>query len=75
MQDNDQTAQMRFSIISLVRLTGAILVAVGLLSVAEAIDWIPQGLDYAMAIAGFFMAFIAPRMLARRWRSPDMDQD
>ncbi|WP_164117818.1 hypothetical protein [Sphingorhabdus sp. Alg239-R122] len=75
MQDSNTTAQTRFAIISLVRLAGTIMVAIGLLSVAQAMDWIPAGVNYAMVIIGFFMAFIAPRLLARRWRSPDMDQD
>ena len=71
MHTDEDTARTRFAIISLVRLGGAVLVAIGMLSIADAIDWIPTGLDYAAVAAGLFGAMIAPRMLARRWRTPD----
>ena len=66
-------ARLRFGIISLVRLGGAALAAVALLSIARAIDWIPAGLDYALLVLGLLGTLVAPRLLARRWRSPDVD--
>ncbi len=72
MDDAEKRAQTRFGIISLVRLGGAILAAIGLLSVAGAIEWVPQAIAYMCVIAGLFGTLIAPRLLARRWRSDDM---
>lgn len=72
MDDAEKRAQTRFGIISLVRLGGAALAAIGLLSVSGTIDWVPTGVDYACAVIGLFGALIAPRLLARRWRSDDM---
>ena len=71
---DDQLAQTRFGIISLVRLGSAALAAIGLLSVADAITWVPQGIDYICIVIGLFGTLIAPRLLARRWSSDDTDR-
>ncbi len=73
-QSDEQQARKRFFILSMLRLTGAALVAFGLLvyagkvmDVAEA-DRLRTGL--IIILAGLVEAFWLPIALARKWKSP-----
>ncbi len=73
MDDKERLARTRFGIISLVRLGGAMLFAAGFLAAADAIGSIPAGVDYILIVIGLFGALIAPRLLARRWKTKAPD--
>jgi len=66
---DDDAAKKRFAIISLVRLSSAVLVMLGLLVVNRNIAW-PIPVGYVLVVIGLVELFLLPLVLARRWRSP-----
>lgn len=67
----DDPARSRFFIISLTRLAGAVLAVVGLVASSGRWPDIPPVAGIPMTLAGVLGFAIAPRLLARRWRSPE----
>lgn len=74
MSDGRDPAMARFAVLQLVRLSGAVLVLLGVLVTSgKAPAWLtgaPVAAGYAFAAIGMFEFFALPRLLARRWRSP-----
>ncbi len=66
---DDDVARTRWFILSLSRLVGVGIVIAGLLVTQGAISW-PIEIGYALVLIGIVDVFVAPRVLARRWRSP-----
>ncbi len=65
-------AAARFAMLQLVRLAGAVLAFVGVLVVAGKVTWLPQlpeGAGYVLIAAGMIDFFVAPKVLAQRWKS------
>lgn len=62
-------AKARFVAITLIRMSGALFVLLGLLITERRID-LPWALGVVLVVAGFFDVFVMPRILARRWKSP-----
>lgn len=69
MSPDERLARRRFTILSLVRLSGAAFLTVGLLSVAGKIV-IPQLAGFVLVAAGLANFLFVPRHLARQWKSP-----
>jgi len=69
-QLTEDAAKKRFFLISMTRLSGAILVMLGILVVNQNIDW-PTMVGYVLIVVGLVDMFYLPLVLARRWRSPD----
>lgn len=69
MNADEILARRRFTILSLVRLSGAAFLTVGLLSVAGKIV-IPQAAGFVLVAAGLANFLFVPRALARKWKSP-----
>ena len=68
---SNDPARTRFFIISAVRLAGAVVMLLGLVVASGRWEgWPPVAGIAAVLIGGFGFA-IAPRLLARRWRSPE----
>lgn len=69
---NEAMWRNRFIMINLVRIAGTAIVLLGLLvwqgDLAREGGWPAVGLP--MVIAGLFGSFIAPRLLAKKWRTP-----
>lgn len=66
-------AAARFWTIQAVRLSGVAMVVVGLLVQAgriEALREVPPLAGYVLIGVGLIDVFVAPTLLARRWRSP-----
>lgn len=61
-------AKARFMAITLIRMSGALFVLVGLLITERRID-LPWIAGVALCVVGFFDVFVMPRVLARRWKS------
>ena len=61
-------ARGRFAAMQLVRLAGVAMTVVSLLVLRQRID-LPQAAGWIMLISGLAGAFLAPQLLARRWRS------
>lgn len=74
MSNGRDPAMARFAVLQLVRLSGAVLVLLGVLAVSgRAPAWLaglPVAAGYGLAALGMFEFFALPRLLARRWRSP-----
>jgi len=66
-------AAARFMIIQIVRLSGVALVLLGLAIQSgrvAALDGIPAVVGYVLIAVGLIDTFVAPAVLARRWRTP-----
>ena len=71
MSDGPDPAAARWAILQAVRAAGVAMVLLGLVIVARrAFVAVPDELGYALVVAGLVDTFVAPRLLARRWRSP-----
>ncbi len=65
-------AAARFAVLQLVRLSGAVLAFIGVLVVSHKIAWLPQlpeAAGYVLIAAGMTDFFVAPLLLAKRWKS------
>ena len=66
------SAGARFAVLQIVRLSGALLALAGVLVVAGKLAWLPalpQAVGYVLIAAGLADFFVAPMLLARRWKS------
>lgn len=68
--EQDALAKKRFMAINLVRMSGVVLILVGLLCAGDKID-IPAAhpIGVVMIVIGMVDVFLVPRLLAKRWRS------
>ncbi|WP_338466706.1 hypothetical protein RXV95_14310 [Novosphingobium sp. ZN18A2] len=63
----------RFAILQAMRLSGALLVLLGAVTLSRrfaALNTIPDTAAYAIMAVGLVDFFVVPLLLARRWRSP-----
>lgn len=60
----------RFWMLQLMRLGGLLLVIAGIIIIAGKLP-APRGLGYGLFLLGAFEFFYLPRMLAKRWKSPE----
>jgi len=66
-------AALRFAMLQVVRLAGAVLVLIGMMVVAGRLALfrdVPAQFGYVLAAIGLVDFFVVPPMLARKWRSP-----
>ena len=66
-------AAARFMIIQIVRFSGVALVLLGLAIQSgrvAALSGIPAAVGYVLIAVGLIDTFVAPAVLARRWRTP-----
>ena len=67
------SAAARFAIIQIVRFSGVALVLLGLAIQSgrvAALAGIPAWIGYVLIAVGLIDTFVAPAVLARRWRTP-----
>lgn len=62
-------ARARFIAITLIRMSGAVFVLLGVLITERRID-LPWIVGVLLSLVGVFDVFVMPRLLARKWRSP-----
>ena len=65
-------AAARFAVLQMVRLSGAVLALGGVLIVAGKAAWLPklpEAVGYVLIAAGLIDFYVAPMLLARRWKS------
>lgn len=62
-------AAPRFAVLSLVRLSGALTVALGLVISAGRLA-LPPAAGWPLVLGGVALFLLVPRALARRWRTP-----
>jgi len=65
-------AQYRFLIINLCRITGAIMLVVGLAVIAREAFGLPKALGFGLFLVGMIDFMLVPVLLSKRWKStPD----
>lgn len=72
MTDASDPAAARFAVLQLVRLSGALLALAGVLIASNKVSWLPQlpeAVGYVLIAAGLADFFVAPLLLAKRWKS------
>ena len=65
-------AVARFTILQMVRLSGAVLLFLGVALLSGKAPWLPRLPDvvsYILIVLGIIEFFVVPLILARRWRS------
>jgi hypothetical protein len=65
-------AAARFAVLQMVRLSGAALALAGVLIASGKMTWLqglPEAVGYGLTAAGMIDFFVAPMLLARRWKS------
>jgi hypothetical protein len=68
--NEDAIARKRFAILSAVRLSGAIMLAIGLAIIANGFMDLPIEAGYAVFAVGVFDFIAMPVILSRKWKSP-----
>jgi len=64
--------QYRFLIINLCRITGAIMLVVGLAVIAREAFGLPKALGFGLFLIGMIGFMLVPVLLSKRWKStPD----
>lgn len=66
--DAEARARSRFIAMQFVRLSGVAMALFGVLILGGKVD-LPREAGYVLGVVGLFDAFIAPILLARRWKS------
>jgi len=65
-------AQYRFLVINLCRITGAIMLVVGLAVIAREAFGLPKAAGYLLFLVGMLDFLLVPVLLSKRWKSkPD----
>lgn len=71
IDEPDSRARNRFFAMSLIRIIGAALMMLGLVIVYGRMDGVPQIAGVALVLLGAAAFALVPRLLARRWRTPE----
>lgn len=71
-QSDEQRARGRFIAINAMRVTGVVMVLMGIAILQRAID-LPELAAYVLIVLGLGEAFVAPAVLARAWSTKDRD--
>lgn len=64
----EDVARARWIVIQVVRVTGVLLVLLGILTFRGVLP-VPEVAGYAFIVAGLIEVFLMPTLLARKWRS------
>lgn len=62
-------AQYRFLVINLCRITGAIMLVVGLAVIAREAFGLPKAAGYLLFLVGMLDFLLVPVLLSKRWKS------
>lgn len=66
---SEDVARGRWMAINVVRIAGVAMVVAGIFALRGVID-LPEIAGWALVVIGLVDIFVAPRILARKWRSP-----
>ncbi|MVZ97122.1 hypothetical protein EUU23_05315 [Sphingorhabdus sp. IMCC26285] len=70
MTPEDETkAQYRFLVINICRITGAIMLVIGLAVIAREAFGLPKVAGYVLFLVGMFDFLMVPVFLSKRWKS------
>jgi hypothetical protein len=68
-QDEETKAQYRFLVINICRITGAVMLVLGLAIIAREAFGLPKAAGYVLFIVGFADFLLVPVFLSKRWKS------
>jgi hypothetical protein len=68
---NEVTVRKRYLILNAARLSGAVLLALGLAIIANRFMDLPIEAGYALFAVGVFEFIVLPVILSRRWKTPE----
>ncbi|WP_017671237.1 hypothetical protein [Blastomonas sp. AAP53] len=74
MTADDRVARSRFFIIGLVRLAGALMIALAVAITYGRVTAVPGEFGYVLLAAGVMAMVILPQMLVARWKSPPPEE-
>lgn len=70
MTPEDETkAQYRFLVINICRITGAVMLVVGLAVIARGVFGLPKAAGYLLFLVGMVDFLLVPVFLSKRWKS------
>lgn len=73
MTAEDSKARTRFFIIGIVRLAGALTIALAVAISYGKVDGAPPVLGYGLLLIGVVEMLMVPQMLVRRWKTPTVE--
>lgn len=68
-QEEETKAQQRFLVLNLVRISGAIMLVIGLAVIANGVFGLPVAAGYVLFLVGIVDFMLVPLLLAKRWKS------
>ena len=68
--EEEAKAQYRFLVINIVRISGAIMLVLGLAIISRGVFDLPKGAGYVLFVVGIVDFMLVPLLLAKRWKSP-----
>jgi hypothetical protein len=67
--EEETKAQYRFLVINICRITGAIMLVIGLAVIAREAFGLPKAVGYVLFLVGMLDFLLVPVFLAKRWKS------
>ena len=67
--EEETRAQYRFLVINLCRITGAVMVVIGLAVIAREAFGLPKAAGYVLFLFGMLDFLLVPVFLSKRWKS------
>ncbi len=68
--EEETKSQYRFLVINIVRISGAIMLTLGLAIIARGLFGLPAAAGYLLFLVGLADFMLVPLLLAKRWKSP-----
>lgn len=68
-ENQDEIAARRFFMLNAIRITGAIMIAIGLAIIANGFAGMPMLFGVVLLVFGILEFIVAPVFLARAWKS------
>jgi hypothetical protein len=68
--EEETKAQQRFLVLNLIRISGAVMLVIGLAIIANGLFGLPVAAGYALLVIGIVDFMLVPLLLAKRWKSP-----
>lgn len=68
-QDEETKAQYRFLIINICRITGAVMLVLGLAVISREAFGLPKAAGYVLFLVGMADFLLVPVLLSKRWKS------
>lgn len=68
--EEETKAQQRFLVLNFVRITGAIMLVIGLAVIGNGLFGLPTAIGYVLFLVGIADFILVPLLLAKKWKSP-----